>query len=125
MIKIVILGYWVMLMVSYGTTWTSKEWFWPYFWCWDQMFGGGVLLWLIAFRYSKKYSIPAFLTFLFSSIRFSWNVYCYTHNINPADTWTTVWLAILLVPIIYHTIFVYGGRTPKFLNKYLIKMFKP
>lgn len=119
MTKIIMIGYWSMLMFSYGCECTMNPKLWPFFWCWDQTFGGGLLLWFIAFKYSRKYRFPAFLTFCFACVRMLWNVYCYSNKIDPANTWWTVWLAILLVPVIYHTLFVPKGVTVFFLNKHL------
>lgn len=120
MVKVAIIGYTVLHLFFYSCSYCmSDSRFWMPYYIIDEMFGGGALLWFIAFRYSKKYSVPCFLVFVFSLARFFWNVWCYVFTVNASDTKWTFILFLCLLPGIYYTLFCPGSRTVNFLSKAL------
>lgn len=120
MIKAVIIGYTVLHLFFYACqTCMQDSRYWMPYYIWDEMFGGGVILWLVAFRYSKKYSVPCFLVFCFSLVRFVWNIWCYVFGVNASDTRWTFILFLCLLPVIYYTLFNNQSRLVKFLNQYI------
>jgi len=120
MVKVAIIGYTVLhgFFFACQSCMLDQSYWMPY-WVADEIFGGGIILWLIAFRYSKKYHIAAFVTLLFSIFREVWNIICYIKGINTSDTNLTSILFLGLLPVIYYTLFVPNGRLTTFLDKQL------
>lgn len=123
MVKIAIIGYVGMLGFFYSCDilggCLSNPAFWPYYYIWDHLFGGGVALWFIAYLYSNKYRVPAFFVFIFSFIRFFWQTTCYITGVNPSDTYWTLILFFCLLPVIFITVFTPKGRLTGMLNRTL------
>lgn len=120
MIKVAILGYTILHGFFFACQHClSDPSYWMPYWITDEFFGGGVMLWLFAFKKSEKYKVAAFFTFLFSVLREVWDILLRIKEVNTSDTeWTSI-LFLGLLPIIYYTLFVPNGRLTTFIDKHL------
>lgn len=120
MIKVIIIGYTLLHLFFYACqSCMQNERYWMPYYIWDEMFGGGVLLWYMAYRKSIKYKVATFFTFIFSCVRCAWNIALYIFGINQLTSRLDFILCVCLLPVIYFTMFSPESRTTKFLDEHL------
>jgi len=120
MLRVAIIGYTLLHGFFYACdSCMADSRYWTPYYIMDEIVGGGVILWWFAYMKSVKYRIPAFALFVFSWIRVLWNISCYIFGVNRSDTNWTMILFFFLLPVVYYTVFLPGGKFTKFLDKHL------
>lgn len=123
MIRAAIIGYTVLhgFFYSCNTCMTDSRYWMPYYIA-DEIVGGGVILWWVAYKYSKDFKVPCFALFVFSIIRCLWNLSCWIWSINASNTeWTTI-LFFCLLPVVYYILFFPNSKISSFLDTHLKRL---
>ena len=123
MIRAAIIGYTLLHGFFYSCSYCmSDSRYWMPYYIIDEIFGGGIILWLWVFRTTKDFKVPAFALFVFSVIRCLWNLSCYIIGLDTSNTKWTMILFFCLMPVVYWTMFAPDGILNVLIEKQLSKL---
>ncbi len=116
-IKAAILLYLVPLFLFYTIFLFGLDYYdWIYY-VWDKGAGGSVISWYAIYLLCKKHEPQVAAVFVFSLIRFLWDIISRFTSISAQSNWTVSLLFIILTIVTGYICFHPNNKFIKFLNK--------